>query len=151
MANPLQYVALMKMTHLVALLVVASGCRPESLVTDGTYQSDSTAALPDATLVVDVKGKTASVTVDDAGAPVVLELSALPVADWESGCPTNVSSVSVETWVVNSNPAVLGTLSLRDPRLLAGCGLDAADADTVVLTGTGEPNDTSYFILFHRR
>ena len=139
-------------TLLPMMFVVAMcACGPQSLISDGTYDSDSSAALANASLVVDVTAKTASITLSGERDATVLQLARLPTADWERGCPTNVSSVAVETWVVTPEPTVLGSLSLSGTRLLAGCGLDVADADTVVLKGTGAPNSTDYVIAFTRR
>lgn len=120
------------------------------MVTDGTYQSDGTSPLPNASLVIDLAGKTASVTPSGASAAVVLQLTAVAPAQWEKGCPTNFSSVSVETFTLAPDPAVLGALSLAGPKLLAGCGLDKGDPDTVVITGTGAPDATSYTLAFRR-
>ncbi len=127
-----------------------SACGPQSLITDGSYYSGAAEPLSSSTLVVDTAAKTASLTISEGGDPIVLELSAVPTADWERGCPTNFSSVSVETYLVTPNPVTLGEISLSDARLVAGCGLDEADPDSVVLKGTGEPNATEYFIIFHR-
>lgn len=139
-------------TSLPMILVVAlCGCGPQSVISDGTYDSDSSAALANASLVVDVSAKTASLTLSGERDATVLQLDRLATADWERGCPTNVSSVAVETWAATPEPTVLGSLSLTGTRLLAGCGLDVADADTVVLKGTGEPNATAYVIAFKRR
>jgi hypothetical protein len=131
------------------LLLALFGCGPQSLVTDGTYQSDGTGPLPNATLLIDLKAKMATVTPSGASA-VVLQLTAVASAQWEKGCPTNFSSVSVETWTVAPDPAVLGSLSLAGPRLVAGCGLDVANANEVILEGTGAPNDTRYTLGFTR-
>jgi len=141
----------MRTSCLLVVVGVLSACGVQSVVTDGTYQSaETTGPLVNATLVVDVKGKTASVTLSGAGSPVVLQLTAVPPAQWETGCPTNYTSVSVETWKLSPDPAVLGTLSLANPRLVAGCGLDVAKPDEVVLEGTSQPNDTSNHLVFHR-
>ena len=141
----------MKMPLVFLTAAVLCACGPQSLVSDGTYQSGATDALPNATLVIDLEAKTASVTPSGASAPVVLQLTALPAAQWEKGCPTNFSSVSVETWTLAPDPAVLGTLSLSGARLLAGCGLDKGDADSVVIKGTGAPNATTSQLNFQRR
>lgn len=140
----------MMKTSLMLLAVALSACGPQSLVTDGTYQSGATDQLPNATLVIDLKAKTASVTLSGASTPVVLQMAAVAASKWETGCPTNYTSVSVETWTLTPDPAVLGTLSLAGPRLVAGCGLDKGDPDTVVIKGTGDPNSTSYNLSFHR-
>ncbi|MDP1826907.1 MAG: hypothetical protein Q8L48_26780 [Archangium sp.] len=141
----------MKTSTLMFVVAVAlSGCGPQSLVTDGTYQSDGTGPLPNASLVIDLKAKTASVTLSGTSTAVALQLTAVPAASWEKGCPTNVSSVAVETFTVAPDPAVLGSLSLAGPKLLAGCGLDKGDPDTVILEGTGAPNATRYQLHFQR-
>ena len=140
----------MKISLSLLCLVALFGCGPQSLVTDGTYQSDSTSPLPNATLLIDLKAKTASVTLSGTSTPVVLQMTAVPASKWETGCPTNYTSVSVETWTLTPDPAVLGTLSLATPRLVAGCGLDAANANEVVLEGTGAPNETHYTLGFTR-
>lgn len=141
----------MKTTLLFLTAAALCACGPQSLVTDGTYQSSATDALPNASLVIDLKAKTATVTPSGSSTPVVLQLTALAAAQWEKGCPTNFSSVSVETWRIAPDPAVLGNLSLAGPRLLAGCGLDKGDPDTVIIKGTGEPNATTYQLNFKRR
>ena len=140
----------MKISILLLCAVALFGCGPQSLVTDGTYQSDGTGPLPNATLLIDLKAKTATVTPSGTSSAIVLQLTAVPPAQWEKGCPTNFSSVSVETWTLAPDPAVLGSLSLASPRLVAGCGLDVANADKVVLEGTGAPNDTHYTLGFTR-
>ena len=50
----------MKTSVPMILLAALCACGPQSLVTDGTYDSDSSAALANASLVVDVSAKTAS-------------------------------------------------------------------------------------------
>ena len=140
----------MKLSLSLLCAVALFGCGPQSLVTDGTYQSDGTSPLPNATLLIDLKAKTLSVTPSGTSTPVVLQLTAVPAAQWEKGCPTNFSSVSVETWTVAPDPALLGSLSLTAPKLVAGCGLDVANANEVVLQGTGSPNDTHYTLGFTR-
>ena len=128
-----------------------SGCGVQSVVTDGTYQSGATGQLPNATLVVDLAAKTASVTLSGTTTAVVLQMTALPVAQWEKGCPGNYGSVAVETWTLSPDPAVLGAYSLTGPRLVAGCSAtDKADPDEVVLKGTSEPNQTQYNFAFQR-
>lgn len=141
----------MKTTLSFLTAVALCACGPQSVVTDGTYATGATDALPNATLVIDVQAKTASVTPSGASAPVVLQLTAVAAAQWEKGCPTNLSSVSVETWTLTPDPAVLGTLSLSGAKLMAGCGLDKGDPDAVTITGTGEPNATKYQLNFQRR
>lgn len=141
----------MKTPFVLLTAFVLCACGPQSVVTDGTYSTDSTDSLPNATLVIDVKAKTASVTPSGASTPIVLQMTALPPARWERGCPTNLSSVSVETWTLAPDPAVLGSLSLSGARLLAGCGLDKGDPDSVVIKGIGEPNASTYQLSFHRR
>jgi hypothetical protein len=131
--------------------VALTACGPQSLVTDGTYLSGSTAQLANASMAIDLNAKKASVTLSGASSATELTLTAVPAANWEKGCPTNLSSVAVETWTVSPDPTVLGTLSLSGAKLLAGCGLDKADPDTVVLKGTGDPNSTQYVIEFKRR
>ena len=138
-----------------ALLLFAAGalsaCGTQSLVTDGTYQSaENTGTLVGASLVVDVKAKTASVTLSGGTQAIVLQMTALPTAQWEKGCPTNFSSVAVETFTLSPDPAVLWTLSLAKPRLVASCGMDSANPDEVVLEGTGDPNETQYRLMFRR-
>ena len=115
---------------------------------DGTYVSDGSAPVPNATLVVDRKAKTATVTLSGASDAIVLNLTPVSETDWERGCPTNGSSVSVETFDVTESPAVLGSLSLTDTRLLAGCNGAGGDENSVTLRGTGEPNATEFVIIF---
>lgn len=135
--------------RLLLIAVASTACGPQSLVTDGTYQSNGTAQLPNASLVVDVQAKTASVTLSGSTSPVVLELTAVAAANWERGCSTNLTSVAIETWRL-PEPTVLGSLSLTGARLVAGCGLDKGDPNTVVLKGTGDPNATQYELAFTR-
>lgn len=141
----------MKISLVCLTAAALCACGPQSVVTDGTYATNSTDPLPNATLLLDVKAKTASVTPSGASTPVVLQMTALSAAQWERGCPTNLSSVSVETWTLAPDPAVLGSLSLSGARLLAGCGLDKGDPDSVVIKGTGEPNASTYQLSFQRR
>lgn len=134
---------------LLAVLLTACG-GAESKLSDGTYESTETSgALQGAKLVLDVKAKTAAVTLTGASA-VTLQLTAVPHAQWEKGCPTNTSSVTIETMKISPDPAVLGTLSLANPRLVAGCGLDGANANEVVIEGTSQPNDTQNHLVFRR-
>lgn len=141
----------MNRTLLFLTLALLSACGPQSVVTDGTYKSSTTAQLADASLVIDLNSKKASVTLAGASSATELTLTAVPAANWEKGCPTNFSSVAVETWTVSPDPTVLGNLTLTGAKLLAGCGLDKADPDSVVLKGTGDPNSTQYLIEFKRR
>ncbi|HEX7604835.1 MAG TPA: hypothetical protein VF316_24620 [Polyangiaceae bacterium] len=134
------------------LLVACGGAGgAESKLSDGTYLStESTAPLSGATLVLDLTAKTAVVTLTGASA-VTLQLTAVPKAQWEKGCPTQMSSVTIETYTIAPDPAELGTLSLSTPRFVAGCGSSGANPDEVVIEGTGAPNSTSYHLAFHRR
>lgn len=138
----------MRASFLAVGLGVLSACGPQSVLADGTYQSmESSGALAGASLAVDVKARTVSVTLAGASSAVVLQ--ATPAA-WGKGCPTNFSSVAVETWALAPDPAVLGSLSLAAPRLLAGCGLDTAKRDEVVLEGVSQPNDTQQHLVFRQ-
>lgn len=143
----------MNRTLILTLSAVAAltACGPQSVITDGTYKSSTTAQLADASIKIDLNAKKASVTLSGSSTPTELTLTAVPAANWEKGCPTNLSSVAVETFTVSPDPTVLGNLSLTGAKLLAGCGLDKADPDSVVLKGTGDPNSTSYLIEFKRQ
>lgn len=128
-----------------------AACGPvESRLADGTYQStESAGPLVGANLSVDLKGK--AVTVSMTGtSQVALQLAEVPRAQWQTGCPTNFSSVLLETWGLSPDPAVLGTLSVATPRLLAGCGSGGANRDEVVVTGTSQPNSTQQHLVFRR-
>lgn len=138
----------MKTALLLTGVWLLSACGPQSVLADGSYQSmETSGALVRASLAVDVKAKTVSVTLSGASSAVVLH--ATPAA-WGKGCPTNFSSVAVETWALAPDPAVLGTLSLAAPRLVAGCGLDVAKPDEVVLEGVSQPNDTQNHLVFRQ-
>ncbi len=134
----------MKTSSSIFLFALAlSACGPRSTVVGGTYVTERLGSLPGSTLVVELKAKTASLTLSGATTPIVLQLSG---PQWTKSCVTNFSSVLVETWTVSPDPAVLGTITLSGPRLLAGCGEDIADPDTVFLMGT-ELNSSLAFLL----
>jgi hypothetical protein len=133
----------------VAVSLLLSGCGPtRSEATDGTYKAAASSPIGGASLVLETAAKTATVTLPSGGTPVMMQLTALPQAQWERGCPTNYTSVLVETFTLSPDPLVLGTVTLTAPRLTAGCGLDAANPDEVRLSGTS--GDSQVFINFSR-
>lgn len=139
-----------RLLSLVTIAVAFAACGPvTSLLTDGTYSSGNDPTLPNATLVLDRAAKTATVTPADAGA-VTLTLVDVPQANWDRGCPTNVSSVSVETFTITPDPAIIGSATVASPKLTAGCGLDAANPDAVRLEGTSADGGVSVIVNFTR-
>lgn len=139
-----------RLLSIVTLAVAFAACGPvTSLLTDGTYSSGSDPTLPNATLVIDRAAKTATVTPADAGA-VVLNLVDVAQANWDRGCPTNFSSVSVETFTVTPDPAVIGSATISSPKLVAGCGLDSANPDSVRLEGSSADGGVSVIVDFAR-
>jgi hypothetical protein len=127
------------MNRLLSLVMVAvafAACGPvQSLLTDGTYVSGTSAVIPGATLVIDRTAKTATVTAQDAGA-VVFTLVEVPPTEWIRGCPTNFSFVDVETLTVTPDPAIVGGFTLYGSKFSAGCGLDSANPDWVRFDGS---------------
>jgi hypothetical protein len=140
------------MNRILSTFVFAAAlaaCGPvTSLITDGTYASGNDMTLPNATLVIDRAAKTATIT-QDGGSAVVLNLVDVPRASWEQGCPTNFSSVAIETFTLTPDPAVIGSVSLGAPKLTAGCGLDSADPDSVRLEG-GADGGVNVIVDFRR-
>ncbi len=129
----------------LGLGVALAGCGPaESKLTDGTYALASGQEPAGTTLVVDVAAKTATLTSPGAAA-VTLGLAPVARDAWARGCPANFSSVAVETFDVTPRPLTVGSATLEAPRLLAGCGLDVANADEVSLE-SGEVK-----LVFQRR
>lgn len=131
------------MCALVALAFAA--CGPvTSPLTGGTYALAAGQEPAGATLTVDAAAKQATLTRPGA-ADVTLTLAPVDQASWVRGCPANFSSVLLETFDVSPRPLEVGPATLATPRLLAGCGLDVANADEVSL----ESGDVK--LLFRRR
>lgn len=125
--------------------VALVGCGPvESPLTDGTYALSAGQEPAGTTLVVSVASKTATLTAPGTAA-VTLTLAPVAREAWVRGCPTNFTSVALETFDVTPRPLSLGSATLATPRLLAGCGLDVANADQVSL----ESGDVK--LVFQRR
>lgn len=132
-----------------AVLLILSGCGPiRSELTDGTYKAAASSPIGAASLVLETAAKTATVTLPSGGTPVMMQLTALPQAQWEMGCPTNYTSVLVETFSLSPDPLVLGSVTLANARLTAGCGLDSANPNEVRISGTS--GDSQVIINFSR-
>ncbi len=123
---------------------------PESRLSDGTYQStESAGALVGATLSLEVKARSASIALAGAS-PTALTLTELPRDQWARGCPTNFSSVTLETLTVMPTLLTLGPEPVALPRLVAGCGGSGANPDEVALTGLNRSNGVRYHFVFRR-
>lgn len=113
------------------------GCGPvESPLTAGTYVLAAGQEPAGTLLAVDVEAKRVTLTRPSAE-PVALTLTPVARRAWARGCPTNYTSVALETFDVTPRPLVVGGATLEAPQLLAGCGLDAANADEVSLESGG--------------
>lgn len=125
--------------------LVMAGCGPvESPLTAGTYGLAAGQEPAGTLLAVDVEAQRATLTLPNA-APLAFTLTPVARSAWARGCPTNYTSVAVETFEVTPRPLVVGPQTLEAPRLLAGCGLDAANADEVSL------ESGNVKLLFQRR
>lgn len=117
--------------------LVLAGCGPvESPLTAGTYALAAGQEPAGTLLAVDVEAKRATLSRPGAE-PVALTLTPVARGAWARGCPTNYTSVALETFDVTPRPLAVGSVTLEAPQLLAGCGLDAANADEVSLESGG--------------
>ncbi len=117
------------------LFTATAGCGlATSKLQSGSYTIASGFEPSGASLAVDVAAKRATLKTPGQS-DTTLELTALPEASWLRGCQTNFSSVLLETFSVSPSPLVLGSLTLMQPRLSAGCGLDKANDNELSLSG----------------
>ena len=77
--------------------------------------------LQGSTVTVATDKKTATVKLAD-GTAVELKLELLPDEQWESGCHTNLSSISEQTFKVSPAKFEAGPASFEAAKLTADCG-----------------------------
>ena len=74
-----------------------------------------------------------------------LTLAPLDKSKWRNECPTNYSSVKVETFDVTPSPLVVDTMTIQSPQITAGCDPDRPEA---ILRGTVDGQDRSFVYEF---
>ncbi len=139
-------------TQIISVLAVAFawalvGCGPEeSRISSDKYvagEALSGSPLEGSTLEVDVNAGTARVTFAD-GTLVDIQLAAVNSDEWSQDCRSFSSAISatpLETFKVTPSPLQLGSLTVNDPTLTAGCRKDSSE---VVLRGRHSRGDDSY-------
>jgi hypothetical protein len=76
--------------------------------------------LAGTTLLIDLEASTARLGLTD-GSHQELTLKAMDEKAWESGCPTQFSSLNLETLEISPSPLTVAGLTLTRPVLTAGC------------------------------
>lgn len=113
----------MRLILATALLLLLGACTTEAHLASGEYEgvnSTMVDAHQGVTLSISADKKTATISLAD-GSQVELKLVAVPQSEWELGCPTQWSSVAMETYRVEQEVVKIGKLELRNVRLTAGC------------------------------
>ncbi len=113
----------MRLIFAAALMLLLGACTTEAHLAPGEYQGVNS-TMVDAhlgvKLTISADKKTAIVSLAD-GSQVELKLIAVPVKEWELGCPTQWSPVAMETYRVEQEVVKIGKLELRNVKLTAGC------------------------------
>lgn len=126
----------------VVMLSVLSGCGVQVLK-EGTYVSASAlgAPLSGSTLTVNLARRTVSVTPSGEANALEFELTLMPPAEWGDGCMGREKQVEAENWSLKPSPAVIGAVTLPNPKLVAQCGDDfPMVADWIYLVGGANSN-----------
>lgn len=127
------------------LAFAVAGCGPvESTIAAGSFNSTSSeGGLVGAILTVDRQNMTGTLT-PLGKQPITLSFTLAPHDRWKTGCPTQFSSVLLETWEISPSPVVVGALSINEPLLTAGCAENSANADELALSSS---DDTAHQVF----